>query len=131
MSKILQKQDTQAIQSEPVLPNPQEIVPDQDYVGEVRNRMKRRFWRCLDMATHYATFLVFYSLAIVSDFLVFALIFWSIGGLSSYPKIELCLNAVRILIAGLTAVGGIVHALVSTFSLMKQDVNMSKEGDQL
>lgn len=91
---------------------------------------RSRFWRACNYFTIFAFVLFVYSGALVTDYLLFALMQWLLqDSVRAYPVVATWFEYAKIGLAMLFIFAAVVHGGVSTYSQVKLDVQLAREGD--
>lgn len=95
----------------------------------MRLRLISRLYRAFDYLSIYVFILVVYGGAVISDYLLFLLL-WSLLGadIQKYPLVATGFNYARIGLALLFITSAVIHGMISTYSQVKLDIKLSKEG---
>lgn len=97
---------------------------------ELSRRVVSRYYRALDYLSIYAFILVVYGGAVVTDYLLFLLL-WALLGeeVKLYPIVTAAFHYARIGLALLFIATAIIHGFISTTSQIKLDLKLAKEGE--
>ncbi len=97
----------------------------------VRLRLISRLYRAFDYLTIYLFILVVYGGAVISDYLLFLLL-WSLLGadIKQYSLVSIGFDYARIGLALLFITSAVIHGIISTYSQVMLDIKLSKEGEQ-
>lgn len=90
-----------------------------------------RFYRALDYLSIYAFVLVVYGGALITDYLLFFLM-WALlkEEVEKYPIVAQGFDYARIGLALLFIAGALIHGIISTISQIKLDYALSQEGGE-
>lgn len=90
-----------------------------------------RFYRALDYLSIYAFILVVYGGALITDYLLFLLI-WTLlkEDVEKYPIVAQGFDYARIGLALLFIAGAVIHGIISTISQIRLDYTLSQEGEK-
>ena len=100
--------------------------------GEIiKSRLRSRLYRALDYLTIYLFILVVYGGAVITDYLLFLLLWALLGAdVREYPLVAMGFQYARIGLALLCIVSAVIHGIISTYSQVKLDIKLSQEGEQ-
>ncbi len=116
------------------IPTVPEAVPEKARLlldrERIKQRLKDRFYRAIDYLSIYTFILVVYGGAVVTDYLLFLLL-WSLlqDEVNKYPLVALGLDYARIGLALLFIASAVIHGAISTYSQIKLDIALAKEGE--
>lgn len=96
----------------------------------IKQRLLDRFYRAVDYLSIYAFILVVYGGAVITDYLLFLLL-WSLlnNDVNKYPMVASGLDYARIGLALLFIAGAVSHGVISTYSQIKTDITLAKESE--
>lgn len=95
-----------------------------------RQRLSARFYRAVDYVSIYIFVLVVYGGAVVTDYLLFALLWLLLRDeVTKYPLVALGLDYARIGLALLFILSAVVHGTISAYSQIKLDIKLSRQGE--
>lgn len=96
---------------------------------EFKEKGEERFYRALNYLTIYLFIIVVYGGALVTDYLLFALMEWLLKvNVERYPVVALGFDYARIGLAALFIIAAVFHGIISTINQMKLDIQLSREG---
>ena len=97
---------------------------------KIKRRITARYYRALDYLSVYIFIIVVYGGAVASDYLLF-IILWGLlkDDVQKYPLVASGLDYARIGLALLFISSAVIHGVISTYSQVKLDLVLSKEGD--
>ena len=99
-----------------------------------RKRLKRRLldrlYRAVDYLSISAFILVVYGSAVITDYLLFLLLWFLLSDdVKNYPLVAVGFDYARIGLALLFITGAVIHGGISTYSQVKLDIRLAKEGE--
>jgi hypothetical protein len=96
----------------------------------IKHEINLRIFRALNYGSIFLFILVVYSSALLTDYILFSFITWLLkDDVQSYPIVALWFDYARIGIALMLIILAVVHAIISTYTQIKLDIKLSKEGD--
>lgn len=96
----------------------------------VQKRIADRYYRALDYLSIYVFILIVYGAALVTDYLLFALM-WALlsDDVKKYRVVAMGFDYARIGLALLFILGALVHGVISTYSQVQLDLKLAKENE--
>ena len=96
----------------------------------LKQEIVSRYFRALNYLSIYAFILVVYSGALATDYLLFLLVEWLLrDDVQRYSLVALWFDYARTGLALMLIVSAFVHGIISTYSQVKLDLMLSREGE--
>jgi hypothetical protein len=108
-------------------------TPDRPlYVREQSYReIQGRYFRALNYLSIYAFIIIVYGGALLTDYTLFFLISWLLKeDIQKYSIVALWFDFARIGLALLLIILAVTHGIISTYTQIKLDIQLSREGEQ-
>lgn len=100
-----------------------------EYAKIVQNRIKIRFWQTLDVLTNYAKFVVTYLGAVLSDVIIFAVVWHFLNAdVNKYLVLSKGVGFAKVGIGLIAAAGALIHGGFSAYQQFLLDKEAMKEG---
>jgi hypothetical protein len=110
---------------------PAVISKASDVQEQVYRQIRRRLFRGLNYLSIYVFIIIVYGGALLTDYLLFALISWLLQeDIQRYQLVADWFDYARIGLALLLIICAVTHGLISTYTQVKLDIELSREGEE-